>query len=136
LTQLPAFFLCQPGVDVFFIQVGISFFSVNDLEEEIPVHANVYTFVQCCGSGMFIPDADFYPSRISDLPTTTKEEGENKIYCLFTQKFILGSQKYGVGIGYPRSGIRKKPILNPGSRDQKAPDPVRHNAFTYRYRLN
>ncbi len=27
---------------------------------------------QCCGSGMFIPDPDFLPSRISD-PTRTKK---------------------------------------------------------------
>jgi hypothetical protein len=35
---------------------------------------------QCCGSGMymFIPDPDFYPSRISDQKTATKERGENK----------------------------------------------------------
>jgi hypothetical protein len=37
---------------------------------------------QCCGSGMFIPDPDFYPSRIPDLgpwipdpKTATKERG-------------------------------------------------------------
>jgi hypothetical protein len=28
----------------------------------------------CCGSGMFIPDPDFYPSRVPD-PKTTTEEG-------------------------------------------------------------
>jgi hypothetical protein len=28
-------------------------------------------------------------------------------------------QKYGFGIRNPRSGIRKKPIPNPGSRGQK-----------------
>jgi hypothetical protein len=33
---------------------------------------------QCCGSGMFIPDPDFYPSRIPDPKTATKERGENK----------------------------------------------------------
>ncbi len=40
---------------------------------------------QCCGSGMFIPDPDFYPSRIPDLgsripdpKTATKERGEKK----------------------------------------------------------
>jgi hypothetical protein len=30
---------------------------------------------QCCGSGMFIPDPDFHPSRIPD-PTTPPKEGE------------------------------------------------------------
>ncbi len=31
---------------------------------------------QCCGSGMFILDPDFYPS-----PIKTKERGEKKICC-------------------------------------------------------
>jgi hypothetical protein len=30
---------------------------------------------------MFIPDSDFYPSRIPDLKTATKERGEKKICC-------------------------------------------------------
>jgi hypothetical protein len=41
--------------------------------------------MQCGGSGMFIPDPDFYPSRIPDLgsripdlKTATKERGEKK----------------------------------------------------------
>ncbi len=32
---------------------------------------------QCCGSVMFIPDPDFYPSRIPDPKIATKERGEN-----------------------------------------------------------
>jgi hypothetical protein len=31
---------------------------------------------QCCGSGMFIPDPDFYPSRIPDPKTAIKKRGE------------------------------------------------------------
>jgi hypothetical protein len=31
---------------------------------------------------MFIPDPDFYPSRIPDPKTATKERGEKKICCL------------------------------------------------------
>jgi hypothetical protein len=38
---------------------------------------------------------------------------------LFTQKLSLNSLKYGSGIRDPRSGIRKKPIPDPGSRGQK-----------------
>ncbi len=42
------------------------------------------TFFQCCGSGMFIPDPDFYPSRIPDLKTTTTERGgKNLLSYLF-----------------------------------------------------
>jgi hypothetical protein len=35
------------------------------------------------------------------------------------QKFSICSQIYGFGIRDPRSGIRKKPIPDPGSRSQK-----------------
>jgi hypothetical protein len=41
---------------------------------------------QCCGSWMFIPDPDFYPSRISEIPdpkTATKERGEKKFVVPF-----------------------------------------------------
>jgi hypothetical protein len=34
------------------------------------------TRMPCCGSGMFIPDPDFYSSRIPDPKTATKERGE------------------------------------------------------------
>jgi hypothetical protein len=37
---------------------------------------------QCCGSGMFIPDPDFYPSRIPDLKTVTKERVEKKFVVI------------------------------------------------------
>jgi hypothetical protein len=51
-----------------------------------------------------------------------------RIIEVFTQKLSLSSQKYGFGIRDPRSGIRKKPIPDPGSRGQKGtgsriPDP-------------
>ncbi len=36
-----------------------------------------------------------------------------------TLPLTLSSQKYGFGIRDPRPGIRKKPILDPGSRGQK-----------------
>jgi hypothetical protein len=39
---------------------------------------------------MFIPDPDFYPSRIPDPKTATKERGEKK---LFTQKFVIKGRK-------------------------------------------
>jgi hypothetical protein len=37
---------------------------------------------QCCGSGMFIPDPDFYPSRIPDPKTATKERDEKKLVVI------------------------------------------------------
>ncbi len=39
---------------------------------------------QWCGSGMFIPDPEFYPSRISDTGSknSNKREGKNLLFCL------------------------------------------------------
>ncbi len=37
---------------------------------------------QCGGSGMFIPDPDFYPSRIPDPKRATKESGVKKFVVI------------------------------------------------------
>jgi hypothetical protein len=40
---------------------------------------------KCCGSGMFIPDPDFFThpgSRISDPKTSIKERSENKFVVI------------------------------------------------------
>ncbi len=42
-----------------------------------------------------------------------------RIIELFTQKIVTKLSK--IRVWYPRSRIRKKPILNPGSRGQKGP---------------
>jgi hypothetical protein len=122
------------------------------------------TYLQCCGSGMFITDHDFYPSRIPDPKTATKERGE-KISCHnffvavnFTKlKLILFlkclrknnlaqfSKNYRtfhpkttlskIWIWDPRSGIQKKPIPDPGSRGQKdTGSRIRNTAYLARYR--
>jgi hypothetical protein len=96
-------------------------------------------FLQCCGSGMFIPDPDFCPSRIQKQQ---QKKGMKKIFFTFCshkyykienyfifklvkikiwtnlQRIIeLFNQKIvNIGLG---SGIRKKPIPDPGSRGQK-----------------
>ncbi len=110
---------------------------------------------QCCGSGMFIPDPDFYPSRISKN-SNKREGGKNccytflcshkfhkiahyfsfdvlkkkiwanfqRIMVLFTQKIVTKLSK--IWLWDPRSGIRKKPIPDPGSKGSKRhriPDP-------------
>ena len=50
--------------------------------------------MKCCGSGMFIPDPDFYPSQIPDLGSRIQKQqqkrGVKKISChnfLFSHKF-------------------------------------------------
>jgi hypothetical protein len=47
---------------------------------------------QCCGSGMFIPSPDFYPSRIPDLipdPKTTTKKGGGKKFVVIS--FIVAT---------------------------------------------
>jgi hypothetical protein len=59
-----------------------------------------------------------------------------RIIELFTKKIVKKLLKIpmvlGSGIGDPRSGIRKKPIPDPGSRGQKAPDPDPQHWIPYR----
>ncbi len=61
-----------------------------------------YYRLQCCGSGMFIPDPDFYPSRIPDPGSRIPD---------------LGSRISDPGSRIPDLGSR---ISDPGSR---IPDP-------------
>ncbi len=122
---------------------------------------------QCCGSGMFIPDPDFFPSRIPD----PKKHGEVKKFCLnlFSYLFVafrscwnrswlitvaqnlfnlmtilnyfhfltqenIGFKLSEIMVG---SGIRKKPIPDPGSRGQKGTGSrirIRNTVIEYRYR--
>jgi hypothetical protein len=97
---------------------------------------------QCCGSGINIPDPDFYPSRILDPNTATKERSERNLlsylfllpqisqFCkifyfwnaeekknkelwnFLPKKLSLSSQKYGFEI---RDRDSEKPIQYPGS---------------------
>jgi hypothetical protein len=45
-----------------------------------------FNILQCSGSGMFIPDPDFYPSRIADpgsrIQNSNKERGEKKLVVI------------------------------------------------------
>jgi hypothetical protein len=79
--------------------------------------------------GSRIPDLG---SRIPFPKTGRKERGEKNFFVkhsrqkfgpnfkelwnFLPKKLSLSSQKYGFGIRDPRSGIRKKPIPDPGSR--------------------
>jgi hypothetical protein len=68
---------------------------------------------------MFIPDPDFYPSRIPDrIPdpkTATKERGEKK---LDVKPFYVAT-KFNKIVNYFSFEVLKKPIPDPGSRGQK-----------------
>jgi hypothetical protein len=107
--------------------------------------------MQCCGSGMFIPDQVFEPSRIPDSTKTTKEES-GKIGCLtflfnqisqniflsyrkkiwanwqriivlFTQKLSLSSRTYGLVSGIRDPGSGKNLSRIQGSKKHPIPDP-------------
>ncbi len=49
--------------------------------------------LQCCGTGMFIPDPDFYPSRIPDLGSriqnSNKREGWKKFVVITLKKLLI-----------------------------------------------
>jgi hypothetical protein len=88
---------------------------------------------------MFIPDPDFYPSRIPDPTTAAKEEGEKLVVLPFTKIWVWdpgseirdpGSEIRDTGseIRVPRYGCRKKPIPDPGFRRKKAPNPRSRSA--------
>jgi hypothetical protein len=77
-----------------------------------------------------IPDPDFFPSRIPDPKTATKERGEKKYFChtflctvriieLFTQKIVTKLSKIWVWV--PGSG--KNLFRIPDTGVKKAPDP-------------
>ncbi len=88
--------------------------------------ANQSTIQQCCGSGMFIPDPDFYPSRISD-PTTPPKRG----WRMCCPTFFLGShitkckiisvlnryRNYIIGTLYPKKShyALKTRVQDPGT---------------------
>jgi hypothetical protein len=38
----------------------------------------IWSKMQCCGSGMFIPDPDFYPSRIADLGSRIQKQQQKR----------------------------------------------------------
>ncbi len=125
---------------------------------------HIHCYIQCGGSGMFIPDPGTriliftHPgSRISDPGSKNSNKRErwkkicyhtffcshkfhkieyryyvsfkmlkkkfgpifNELLKFLPKKFSIFSQIYGFGIRDPRSGIRKKPIPDPGSRGQK-----------------
>jgi hypothetical protein len=72
---------------------------------------------QCCGSGINIPDPEFYPSWIPDLGSRIKKHQQKKgvkIVAKLSKILGLGSE-----IQDPRSGIPKKHIPDPGSRGKK-----------------
>ncbi len=96
-----------------------------------------FTHIQCCGSGMFIPDpgSDFFPSRIRTVSIPDPGSASKNLSILTPKKpkkWFLSSRKYDPGcssrISDPGSGCWLS--THPGSRIQgskrhriPAPDP-------------
>jgi hypothetical protein len=54
---------------------------------------------------MFIPDPDFYPSRIPDPKTATKERGAKKICC---HNFLCSHKFHKIANYFSFQGLKKK----------------------------
>ncbi len=52
--------------------------SVNEMEFAQENFEAVFSENQCCGFGMFIPDPDFYPSRIPDLGSRIQKQQQKR----------------------------------------------------------
>jgi hypothetical protein len=71
-----------PNVHAFFF-VKQSKIYLNKRQSTLSINEDFGNgYVQCCGSGMFILDPDFYPSWIPDPKTATKERGEKKFVII------------------------------------------------------
>jgi hypothetical protein len=105
--------------------------------------------IKCCGFGMFLPDPDFYPSRIlifthpgsriPDPKTGTKERGEQKFVVIpffvatnFTKFYFWNaeeknlsqfSKNYRTFYQETVPKLSKIWVRDPGPRVKKAPDP-------------
>jgi hypothetical protein len=55
---------------------------------------------------MFIPDPDFYPSRIPDPKTATKERGEKKLVVIRT--FLCSHKFHKIVIDFSFEVLKKK----------------------------
>jgi hypothetical protein len=64
--------------DTFFCVLFSFFNPIYDQNLLVCYRVSFIAYNQCCGSGMFIPDPDFYPSRIPDPKTVTKEREVKK----------------------------------------------------------
>ncbi len=85
---------CLQSWRTFWIQTPLPRPGPTHLTSEIQFLVNKQWNLQCCGSWMFIPDPNFYPSRVPDLgsrisdpgsripgPKTAAQERGEKICC-------------------------------------------------------
>ncbi len=80
-------------------------------------HEDHLSWTQCCRSGMFITDPDFYPSPFFSYYFFV---ATNIIKWLY---FWTGKEKYGFGIRDPGSGKNLFRIPDPGPKRHRIPDP-------------
>ncbi len=83
-----------------------------------------FTNFQCCGSGMFFPDPDFYPSLIPYpvSKNSTKERSEKKFVVIpFFVQIVTKLSK--IWVWNPGSGKNLSRIPDQGSKRHRIPDP-------------
>jgi hypothetical protein len=97
------------------------------------------TLTQCCGSGMFIPDPNFFHpgSRVKKIPDPAPQPHQ-KFKYFNTKKLFLSSRKYDLGCS---SRIRIfYPFRIPGPKSHRITDPdPQHcltNKFTFPFKQN
>jgi hypothetical protein len=59
-----------------FLKINLWFSAISGIWESYASDADPE--IQCCGSGMFIPDPDFYPSRIPDLGSRIQKQQQKR----------------------------------------------------------
>ncbi len=85
----------------------------------------IFPIQQCCGSGMFIPDPNFFPSRIPDPGSKRFRIPDpyplQRIQVFLNQKIVskLSELWSGMFIPDPDPGFGSWFFIHPGSRDQK-----------------
>ncbi len=123
---------------------GLALISANLKYVAVIFCALRITSRQCCGSGMFIPDPDFYPSRISDpgSKNSYKRERWKKKFChtiFWSHKFhkienyFFEMLKKIIWANFQRiiefftqkivNKLSKIWVLDPGSGKKTFPDP-------------
>jgi len=78
-----------------------------------------YWEMQCCGSGMFIPDPNFFHPGSGVKKRFRIPDPHQRISVFFTQKMFLSSRKYDPGCS---SRIRTL-IFYPSPKGHRIPDP-------------
>ncbi len=101
----PVHFRIDGTVDIFFLIV----LSIGSFSWDVQTCCRAETLIQCCGSGMFIPDPDFYPFMIPDLGSRIQKQqqkrGVKKIWC---HSFLCSHKFHKIENNFSFEVLKKK----------------------------